>query len=172
MQWLGREAYETTWARQKALVEAIAAGAAEQTLLLVEHDPVITLGRKKDAQANVLSPGEIPVLQVERGGDATYHIEDGKAYGAEGPVIVGELPPGGAKANTFLRTEKEYADFVFKVDLKLVIPGNSGIQFRSHQKPATDPKNPGRVYGYQMEVDPSDRKWSGGIYDEARRGWL
>jgi len=95
------------------------------------------------------------------GGDATYHIE--------GDAIVGELPPGGAKANTFLRTEKEYSDFVFKVDLKLDIPGNSGIQFRSHQKPEDET---GRVFGYQMEVDPSDRKWSGGIYDEARRGWL
>ena len=52
------------------------------------------------------------------------------------------------------------------------VPGNSGIQFRSHQKPEDDPKNPSRVFGYQMEVDPSDRKWSGGIYDEARRGWL
>lgn len=98
------------------------------------------------------------------GGEAAYRIE--------GDSIVGELPEGGAKANTFLRTEKEYGDFVFKVDLKLDIPGNSGIQFRSHQKPEDDPKNPGRVYGYQMEVDPSDRKWSGGIYDEARSGWL
>jgi hypothetical protein len=46
---------------------------------------------------------------------------------------------------------------------------NSGIQFRSESKP--DYQN-GRVHGYQCEVDPSDRAWSGGIYDEARRGWL
>jgi hypothetical protein len=94
------------------------------------------------------------------GGGATYRIEDG--------MIVGEVGPG---PNTFLRTEKEYGDFIFKVELKLEVPGNSGIQFRSHQKPDDD-KNPGRVFGYQMEVDPSDRKWSGGIYDEGRRGWL
>ena len=30
----------------------------------------------------------------------------------------------------------------------------------------------GRVHGYQFEIDPSQRAWSGGIYDEARRGWL
>lgn len=95
------------------------------------------------------------------GGEATYRIE--------GDTIVGEVGPG---PNTFLRTEREYDDFVFKVDLKLDVPGNSGIQFRSHQKPEDDPKHPGRVFGYQMEVDPSDRKWSGGIYDEGRRGWL
>jgi lipoate-protein ligase B len=71
--WLGRQPYEATWARQKALVEAIAAGDAPDTLLLVEHDPIFTLGRKAGAAGNVLAAGEIPVLQVERGGDVTYH---------------------------------------------------------------------------------------------------
>jgi hypothetical protein len=46
---------------------------------------------------------------------------------------------------------------------------NSGIQFRSISKPDV---MKGRVHGYQCEVDPSSRAWSGGIYDEARRGWL
>ena len=46
---------------------------------------------------------------------------------------------------------------------------NSGIQIRSESKP--DYMN-GRVHGYQIEVDPSPRAWSGGVYDEARRGWL
>ena len=75
-----------------------------------------------------------------------------------------------SKANTFLRTEKTYGDFILKLDLKLDIPGNSGIQFRSHQRPTKDGN--GRVFGYQCEVDPSTRAWSGGLYDEARRGWL
>jgi hypothetical protein len=46
---------------------------------------------------------------------------------------------------------------------------NSGMQFRSQSLPDY---NNGRVHGYQCEVDPSDRAWSAGIYDEARRGWL
>ena len=46
---------------------------------------------------------------------------------------------------------------------------NSGIQIRSLSKP--DYKD-GRVHGYQVEVDPAKRAWSGGLYDEARRGWL
>jgi Domain of Unknown Function (DUF1080) len=46
---------------------------------------------------------------------------------------------------------------------------NSGIQIRSLSSP--DYMN-GRVHGYQVEVDPSKRQWSGGLYDEARRGWL
>ena len=49
-----------------------------------------------------------------------------------------------------------------KADVKLDVPGNSGIQVRSHQ---TDK---GRVFGYQCEIDPSARAWSGGIYDEGR----
>jgi hypothetical protein len=46
---------------------------------------------------------------------------------------------------------------------------NSGVQFRSESKP--EYKN-GRVHGYQFEIDPSRRRWTGGIYDEARRDWL
>jgi hypothetical protein len=91
------------------------------------------------------------------GGGATYRVEDGQ--------IVGEVGPG---SNTFLRTEKTYGDFILKLDAKLDVPGNSGIQFRSHQRAEEN----GRVYGYQCEIDPTDRAWTGGIYDEARRGWL
>ena len=93
------------------------------------------------------------------GGGATYTIE--------GDTIVGKVGPG---ANSFLRTEKTYGDFVLKVDLKLDVPTNSGIQFRSHQQPSDDGN--GRVYGYQCEVDPLPRAWSGGLYEEGRRLWL
>ena len=90
------------------------------------------------------------------GGGATYRVEDG--------MIVGEVGPG---ANTFLRTDRTYGDFVLKLDFKLDVPGNSGIQFRSHQQ-----NGDGRVFGYQYEIDPLPRAWSAGIYDEGRRGWL
>ena len=48
---------------------------------------------------------------------------------------------------------------------------NSGIQFRSHFDPHAN-AGAGKVYGYQYEIDPSAREWSGGIYDEGRREWL
>src|SRR5262245_66556368 len=57
------------------------------------------------------------------GGGATYRVED--------DCVVGEVGPG---ANTFLRTEKSYANFILKVEAKLDVPGNSGIQIRSHQQ--------------------------------------
>ena len=91
------------------------------------------------------------------GGGATYRVEDG--------AIVGEVGPG---PNTFLRTAKSYGDFLLKVDVKLDVPGNSGIQFRSHQKGDANRT----VFGYQCEIDPLPRAWSAGIYDEGRRGWL
>jgi hypothetical protein len=86
-------------------------------------------------------------------------------------VINGEII-GTTVANTtnsFLCTNDDYGDFIFEVDLKVEETMNSGVQFRSLSKP--DYQN-NRVHGYQMEVDPTARAWSGGIYDEARRDWL
>jgi lipoate-protein ligase B len=73
VRWLGRRAYTEVWELQKQLVDLIARGDAPDTLLLVEHDPVITLGRKLHASQNVLAAGDWDVFQTERGGDATYH---------------------------------------------------------------------------------------------------
>lgn len=67
---LGRRRYADVWQQQKSWADEIAAGAQER-LVLVEHDDVITLGRGTKPE-NVLSQ-EMPVVEVERGGDATYH---------------------------------------------------------------------------------------------------
>lgn len=72
--------------------------------------------------------------------------------------------------NSFLATERTYKDFVLEFEVKQDGgPSNSGVQVRS----ATDPSyNDGRVFGYQIDIDPSERDWNGGVYDEQRRGWL
>jgi len=70
---LGREAYTTTLERQRELAARRARGELEDTLLLVEHDPVFTLGRSRRSATNLLAPGDTPVVQVERGGDVTWH---------------------------------------------------------------------------------------------------
>lgn len=95
------------------------------------------------------------------GGQATYTVDNGE--------LVGTVGPGG---NSFLRTKKTYADFEFRCEFKWDIPSNSGIQYRSHQKPNGEGEPTGTVYGYQYEMDPSDRAWTGGMYEEGRRGWL
>lgn len=92
-------------------------------------------------------------------GEAKYEVVDG--------VIVGTTVLG--TPNSFLCTEKNYSDFIFEVELLVEPNMNSGIQFRSESK--ADFRD-GRVHGYQCEVDPSERAWSAGIFDEARRGWL
>lgn len=95
----------------------------------------------------------------QRGGTAVYAVADG--------TIVGETRPGAV--NTFLCTTARYADF--ELDLHFMIDPelNSGVQVRSDAKP--EYKN-GVVHGYQVEIDPSARSWTCGIYEENMRGWI
>jgi lipoate-protein ligase B len=68
----GRESYQVTWELQKDLVRRRAEGeSGVDTLILVEHDNVITLGRKTTPEN--FKPQDIPIFKVERGGDATFH---------------------------------------------------------------------------------------------------
>src|SRR5260370_19348206 len=68
----GREPYQDTWKLQKDLVKRRAEGETDvDTLILVEHENVIPLGRKTTPEN--FKPQDIPVFKVERGGDATYH---------------------------------------------------------------------------------------------------
>ena len=93
---------------------------------------------------------------------------NGKAdYKAVNDEIIGTTVSG--EPNSFLTTEKLYSDFILELEMLVDTSMNSGIQIRSQS--SADYMN-GRVHGYQVEVDPSLREWSGGLYDEARRGWL
>lgn len=104
-------------------------------------------------------------------GTAKYRVEDGAIVG----TTVNQT------TNTFLCTTREYGDFVLEFEFKIPAGMNSGVQFRSqcftnetvvqvNGKPKTIPAD--RVHGYQFEMDPSPRAYTGGIYDEARRAWL
>ncbi len=103
----------------------------------------------------------------QKGGSAKYSIEDGQVVGTSVPNT----------SNSFLCTTKNYGDFILELEFKVDPRLNSGVQIRSQcfdepTKVAGKTIAPGRVHGYQVEIDPSDRAWSGGIYDEGRRGWL
>jgi hypothetical protein len=104
-------------------------------------------------------------------------------YSVEGGTIVGTTVEG--SPNSFLCSGKEYGDFILELETKTDPALNSGIQIRSHRyaqetpvrtfngKEAIERKQPaGRVYGYQVEIANESSGSSGGIYDEARRGWL
>ena len=96
---------------------------------------------------------------IIKGGDANYKVENGAIIG----TTAANTP------NTFLTTNKMYGDFIFEIDYKVDSTMNSGIQIRSNSLPYY---REGMVHGYQVEIDPSKRSWSGGIYDEKRRKWL
>ena len=96
---------------------------------------------------------------TQKGGEAQYTVRDNTIVG----TTVANTP------NSFLTTDKDYGDFILELEYKVDSSMNSGIQIRSNSLPYY---RDGRVHGYQIEIDPSDRAWSAGIYDEARRGWL
>ncbi|WP_421873329.1 3-keto-disaccharide hydrolase [Marinoscillum sp.] len=89
-----------------------------------------------------------------KGGKAPYKVENGTIIG----TAVLNSP------NTFLCTKKTYSDFILEFEVFLPNHLNTGVQFRSNFD--------GVVKGYQCEIDPSDRAFSGGVYDEQRRGWM
>jgi hypothetical protein len=93
------------------------------------------------------------------GGKATFAVADGE--------LIGRAAPG--SANSWLVSDRLYGDFVLEFDAKTDPSLNSGVMIRGQSRP--DYRN-GVVFGYQAEIDPSKRAWSGGIYDEQRRQWL
>lgn len=108
---------------------------------------------------------------VQRGGKARYRVEDNQIVGSSVPKT----------SNSFLCTSRDYGDFILELEFKVDPTLNSGVQVRSQcfdearvlELGGKKIKVPaGRVHGYQVEIDPSPRAWTAGIYDEGRRGWL
>lgn len=96
---------------------------------------------------------------VRLNGTADFRLENG--------ILIGTSKSN--TPNTFLATKKIYGDFILEFEVLVDYGLNSGVQFRSESLKSY---LNGRVHGYQCEIETSSRKWAGGIYDEARRGWL
>jgi hypothetical protein len=96
---------------------------------------------------------------VRTGGEATFEAVDKTIVGTS----VRNTP------NSFLTTSETFGDFILEYEFMVHPLLNSGVQIRSQSLPEY---REGRVHGYQVEIDPSQRAWTAGIYDEARRGWL
>jgi hypothetical protein len=108
---------------------------------------------------------------VQHGGHAKYTVEDGEIVGTSVPKT----------ENSFLCTTHNYSDFILELEFNIQDGLNSGVQVRSEcfDKPKVVEFggkkikiSADRVHGYQVEIDPSKRAWTGGLYDEGRRGWL
>ena len=123
---------------------------------------ILILTSCTESQKDHLTPifdGETLMGWHTLGGEATYRVENGEIIG----TTVANTP------NTFLATDSTYTDFILELDFKTDSVSNSGVQIRSNSH---EWYRDGIVHGYQVEIDPSARAWSGGIYDEKRRKWL
>lgn len=101
-----------------------------------------------------------------------WHKMAGTAdYEVENRAIVGISVTG--SPNTFLVCDKTFkGDFVLELEAKIEdTTMNSGVQVRSNYDAAGN-NGKGKIFGWQFELDPSARRWSGGIYDEGRRDWI
>ncbi len=109
--------------------------------------------------------------------EAHFYVKDG--------MIVGDADY--KTPNCYLVTDQLFDNFILELDFKVDSPLNSGVQIRSKewekdttimyrnggdltQSPHKFTK--GTVVGYQIEIDPSDRAWTGGLYEVGGRGWL
>jgi hypothetical protein len=122
------------------------------------------VAREPDALFDLLPYGDWRVV----GGAARFELLP-PANGGVGPTLVGRGP---IDRNGFLTSPRALGDFRLVVDVRLGSSTNptgekmnSGIQIRSGEKG-------GAIGGMQVEIDPTPRRWSGGIYDERGRLWL
>jgi len=95
-----------------------------------------------------------------KGGSANYEVDNGILTGS----AIWDSP------NTFMTTKEKYADFILDFSVKVDPRLNSGVQIRSEVFTGKDGHE--TLRGYQVEIDPSARAWSGGIYEERGRGWI
>lgn len=93
------------------------------------------------------------------GGNASYRLENDTIIGTSIAT----------NKSTYFTTGEIFTDFILEVDIQAQTPLNSGVQFRSGKIMG---KKGETVAGYQIELDTAKRAWSGGIYDQGRRGWL
>lgn len=103
-------------------------------------------------------------------GEADFSVQASDTNpGPTGVVLTGHAE--NMRRNSFLVSRARYADFELLVSVRIEAGGNSGVQIRSHVDWEAQ-EGHGRLWGYQIEIDPSERAWSAGLYDEGRRGWL
>src|SRR5580704_6467372 len=121
---LGTRSYRDVWAHQLELVEQRQREALPDTLIVVEHPHVFTLGRRRESRGNVLAAGEVEVIEIERGGDVTYH---GPGQLVAYPIVL--LRDGERDLHKYLRNLEEAvirtcARFGLPADRE---PGKTGV---------------------------------------------
>jgi len=151
-------------------------GGSEETAESTEPKTETVAASEEEGEWVELVKGSTTEGWTQLNGKATYEVDNG--------VVTGTTKLG--EPNSFLTTNKMYDDFILEYEVKVDPRMNSGVQIRSNsyendttyvftnKEGETEEKTvkAPRVHGYQVEIDPSERAYSGGIYDEGRRGWL
>ncbi len=158
------------------LIAMLISACQSNTSTKTENSDIVNEEKTSENGWNLLFNGENLEGWEIVGGDARFYVEEGAIVG----LTQEEIP------NSFLVTGQQYDDFILEADFKIDREINSGIQIRSDvYKKDTTTKYlsgkleqgtrdwpAGRLHGYQIEIDPSDRAWTGGFYEEGGRGWL
>lgn len=145
-------------------------------ILLFLYIAGLAIGLPQDNWQELFNGKDLEGWAVRGAAESNFFVEDG--------MLVAETKLG--LPNTFLATTRAYANFELEVEFLVPEGINTGVQIRSDQytSETTTPYlngkleasertwEAGRVYGYQIEIDPSDRAWTGGFYEEGGRGWL
>ncbi len=125
----------------------------------------LTACEERDSNVSVDADGWMDLFNGKNL-DGWKRLNGSAEFVAKDGIIIGATKRG--EPNTFLATKDTYRDFILELEFLGDPFINSGIQIRSN---STDYQG-GKVHGYQVDLDPSERAWTGGIYDESRRGWL
>ena len=131
---LGPTGYREAHVRQLEMVGERQRGERRDALVLVEHPHVITVGRTRGALAHILGAGEVEVVEVERGGDVTYH---GPGQIVAYPILL--LEEGERDLHRFLRNLEEgmirtLARWDITADRE---PGKTGVWIQGQRKIAS-----------------------------------
>jgi len=163
------------------MTQAIATLVAAACLSQVFSSPTTVLADDPTIAASVIEPKTPPATEpksdvkpeTKPAAPQRRPLFDGKSLaGWTNPyewgkvkVVEGEVHLTGDR-KFFLVTEKVFHDYEFEGEIKLP-DGNSNSGFMARGQ-----VQPNLVFGYQAEADPTERRWSGGLYDESRRQWL
>ena len=133
------------------MIGALLCGAA---LTGCQHAPAAS---EEDSRWIELFDGQSLTGWNQVNGEAPYEVLDGVIRGTN----VLDSP------NSFLATNQAYSDFVLEFESRSIGDANSGVQFRTERAPGTW----SGVVGYQLDIDPTARRWTGGIYHEGVHVW-
>ena len=154
--WLGRVPYRDAWDLQRSFVEDVKAGIEPETLLLLEHPHVYTLGRRAELGHVLWSEPErtrrgVDLVWVDRGGDVTYH-GPGQLVGY--PIL--DLDRHGGDLLTYLRRlEQSLIDYVARFGISAAsVPGLTGVWVGDAKVAAIGVKLTGRVtsHGFALNL--------------------